>query len=352
MTKYISPEGHWEPWYDDRRDYNTNAPTYFDYLANKNKLTKEIVNVVNEELSRDVDFLDSDEIHVDKLTDWHDDDAEHENKTTFKAHVIVSPKTLTYSLDNVDYQAGNALKVLDSGLYTPDFSQVISQQTTRLNEASTTAKRAETKADNAQKTADNAQKTADGAKILANSINNTKQDKLTAGNGITIKDNVINATPLKAGHGIDISDNTISTTIVSTAAPLPEQYTYLNFSNVLTRGDWGFQFVNDTDNKIYYVKLKVDTISNAGTNSVIAIQSKSVLIDHGVPVDFLEKAKNEYVFRIGYFIGDTFNRIAISIKTVGDNVQLIYKYSDVQGNIVNQKIVEDFATPPMLISYT
>lgn len=437
MTKYINPEAHWQPWYDDRRDYNTNAPTYYDYLANKNKLTKEIVDVVNEELGRDVDFLDSDEIHVDKLTDWHDDDPNHENKTTFKAHVIVSPKTLTYSLDNVDYQASNALKVIDSGLYTPDFSQVISQQTARLNEASTTANRAETKADNAQKTADTAKSTADTAKITANnnttrinSLENTKQDKLTSGYGISIEDNVIKAplftrlengtdlnsvtygfvrgdqlinapttgkwyiqsmsdglnstqiawnirtstsdtpityrrdkvnnlwtawykpTNLVAGHGIDISGNTISTNIVSTAAPLPEQYKFHKFSNILTSGDWGFQFVNDTDNKVYYVKLKVGIITNAGTNSVIATQNKQTLINAGVPSDFLEKATNEYVFRIGYFIGDTLNRIAIAIKTVGDTVQLIYKYSDVSGNIENQQIVEDYATPAMLITYS
>lgn len=439
MTKYISPAGHWQPWYDDRRDYNTNAPTYYDYLAKQNKLTKEIVDVVNEELGRDVDFLDSDEIHVDKLTDWHDDDPNHENKTTFKAHVIVSPKTLTYRLDNVDYQASNALKVLDSGLYTPDFSQVISQQTARLNEASTTANRAETKADNAQTTADTAKTTADTAITTAdnntkkiNSLEKEKQDKLTAGYGIAIDGNIIKAplftklkngtdlntirygyvqgenlvnapdsgkwfiqtvtdsdapnstqiawnintsqsnspvtyrrdkvnniwgswlkpTNLVAGHGIEISGNTISTNIVSTAAPLPEQYKFHKFSNVLTSGDWGFQFVNDTDNKLYYIKLKVGIITNAGTNSVIATQSKSTLISAGVPADFLEKAKNEYVFRIGYYIGDTLNRIAIAIKTADETVQLIYKYSDASGNIVNQQIVEDYATPPMLIKYS
>ena len=425
----FSLEGNWQPWYDDRRDYNTNAPSYFDYLANVNYTQKEIVNVVNEELNRDVDILDSDELHFDKLTDWHDDDDQHENKTTFKGHVIISPKTLTYSLDNVDYQASNALKVLDSGLYTPDFSQVISQQTTRLNEASTTANRAETKADNAQKTADTAKNTANTIQQTVTNLNNTKQDKLTPGYGVSIENGVINAPlftkipdqydlndlefgfvrgftltnapssdwyyimavkegsyamqiawklrvnsndtvftyrrdkingvwsewilehGLKAGHGISINNNTISSDIVSTAAPLPIQYKFHKFSNVLTSGDWGFQFVNDVDNNVYYVKLKVGTITNAGINSVIATQDKQTLIDAGVPIDFLEKAKNEYVFRIGYYIGDTLNRIAIAIKTVNDTVQLIYKYSDVSGNIVNQQIVEDYATPAMLIDY-
>lgn len=43
MINYITPNGNWDPWYDDRRDYNTNAPSYYDYLANSNKLLHDFV---------------------------------------------------------------------------------------------------------------------------------------------------------------------------------------------------------------------------------------------------------------------------------------------------------------------
>ena len=49
---YVAPhnpftlEGHWQPWYDDRRDYNTNAPSYYDYLSNFNHLIKSIVKLI------------------------------------------------------------------------------------------------------------------------------------------------------------------------------------------------------------------------------------------------------------------------------------------------------------------
>lgn len=439
MTKYISPEGHWQPWYDDRRDYNTNAPTYYDYLANQNKLTKEIVNVVNDELGRDVDFLDSDEIHVDKLTDWHDDDPEHKNKTTFKAHVITSPKTLTYSIDNVDYQASNALKVLDSGLYTPDFSQVISQQTARLNEATSTGKRAESKADAAQKSADTAQQAANKAQESANNnarsintLNTNKQDKLTAGYGISIEDNVIkspfhtkvadtfdldtldfgcvrgynmvhapttgwfyvqatsegqygmqlawaiptsinedkkeyrrdkvngswtpwklNSQVLQAGDGIKITGNTIAANVNVTQLPLPEQYEYHRFANVTTSGEWGFEFFNDTVNHVYYVKIKVGTITNANKGTIIAQQDKQTLLTAGVPADFLTKATNGYDFRVGYFIGDSLKRIAFRIITVGDKVNLIVRYYDGDSSgLENVKIIEGAETQPVPVSYT
>ena len=26
----VTLEGHWQPGYDDRKDYNTNAPSYYD----------------------------------------------------------------------------------------------------------------------------------------------------------------------------------------------------------------------------------------------------------------------------------------------------------------------------------
>ena len=30
----------YQPWYDNERDYNTNAPSYYDYLANSVNLEK------------------------------------------------------------------------------------------------------------------------------------------------------------------------------------------------------------------------------------------------------------------------------------------------------------------------
>lgn len=51
---YIAPhygfslEGHWQPWYDDRRDYNTNASSYYDYLANHNKIIRVLTDFTNQ----------------------------------------------------------------------------------------------------------------------------------------------------------------------------------------------------------------------------------------------------------------------------------------------------------------
>ena len=66
-------EGHWQPWYDDRKDYNTNAPTYFDYLANFNHLIKSIVDLLNRVARRNVKVEDTPCIDMTKINDWIDE---------------------------------------------------------------------------------------------------------------------------------------------------------------------------------------------------------------------------------------------------------------------------------------
>ena len=44
------------PWYDDKADYNTDAKSYYDYLARNNKLMDAIISLINE-LSNEVENL-------------------------------------------------------------------------------------------------------------------------------------------------------------------------------------------------------------------------------------------------------------------------------------------------------
>ena len=423
----FKPLKPYHPWYDDERDYNTNAPTYYDYLANSVNLEKVQTDAINDLLVRDVDFLDSNEIHVDKLTDWHDDDPNHQSKTTFKAHVITSPKTLTYSLDNVDYQASNALKVLDSGLYSPDFSQVISQQTGKLNEASTTAKRAETKADNAQKGVNSINGELSSIKTNISSLQTTKQNNIIAGNGIKVDgdkitghyatritdtsfdldnfkegairgENLVHAPQqgfwfyyeaysegdfiyqravkqpvndstfvvyirFKTSKGWSVWDEQLTAKKELTEAiknvnksynlQNPDIYQYHAFSNVVgtVSGDWGIEFFNDTSSKIYNIKVKVGVIENVGDNSIIAQQNVADLKARGVPQDFIEKAKNGYVFRAGYYLADSLTRIAFELKTENDKMSLYVKYHDGAGTITSTQVVQGHECAPIAVTY-
>ena len=123
MTKQINPEetqfsipsypfsleSHYQPWYDDRRDYNTNAPTYFDYLANFNGVQKAIVELLNKVARQDIEVEETNSIQLTKTGDWQDGDDE----SVLSANIKVS------SL------AQNDLVVKPDGVYAhTDLSQV------------------------------------------------------------------------------------------------------------------------------------------------------------------------------------------------------------------------------------
>lgn len=120
---YLAPrypftlEGHWQPWYDDRRDYNTNAPSYFDYLSNFNELIKSIVEFVNELAKRDLDTEDTETIELIKKTSWFVDSV---NEIVLKANVKVSNDT------------NNKIEVKPDGLYvgTQNIDELMQQVAT------------------------------------------------------------------------------------------------------------------------------------------------------------------------------------------------------------------------------
>ena len=116
----IPLEGHWQPWYDDRKDYNTNAPSYYDYLARFNYFLREITDFINRLARRNINVKDTSTVDLTKTGDWTSQDI-----IEIKADVNVSTKT------NQSYS--NAIKVLTDGLYVSDFTNEI----TKLKEKDT-----------------------------------------------------------------------------------------------------------------------------------------------------------------------------------------------------------------------
>jgi FtsZ-binding cell division protein ZapB len=116
----IPLEGHWQPWYDDRKDYNTNAPSYYDYLARFNYFLREITDFINRLARRNINVKDTSTVDLTKTGDWTSQDI-----IEIKADVKVSTNT------NQSYP--NAIKVLTDGLYVSDFTNEI----TKLKEKDT-----------------------------------------------------------------------------------------------------------------------------------------------------------------------------------------------------------------------
>ena len=133
----FSLEGHWQPWYDDRRDYNTNAPTYYDYLSNFNKLIKSIVELLNRVARRNVQVEDTNCIDLTKINDWIDEgNACHSwhDEIILKAEVILSTYQKALEFDGQSYNIENAIECLPSGLFAPDYLPILEKLLAKINQ--------------------------------------------------------------------------------------------------------------------------------------------------------------------------------------------------------------------------
>lgn len=148
--KYLpwSFEGHWQPWYDDRRDYNTNAPSYYDYLAHQKFLSDEAIELINRNARRNFYVTDTNSINLTKNGDWVD----NENPCTSKdwqavvreryyyddiveivADLKVSTQKVDVTIAGMTQTCPNVLRVLSDGAYVPDYTAFIADLRNRVS---------------------------------------------------------------------------------------------------------------------------------------------------------------------------------------------------------------------------
>lgn len=145
-------EGHWQPWYDDRRDYNTNAPSYYDYLAHQKFLSDEAIDLINRNARRNFYVTDTNSIDLTKKGDWVD----KENPCTGKdwqptqreryyyddiveivADLKVSKQTVPVTIAGMTQTCPNVLRVLSDGAFVPDYASFIAELRNRVSGAET-----------------------------------------------------------------------------------------------------------------------------------------------------------------------------------------------------------------------
>lgn len=96
------------PWYDDSADYNTDAKSYYDYLARTNKLVDAMIEIINELVKRELSFTDTSSIDFTTNGDW-----------TSVEEIVASAKV------NISAAAKNSITVNQDGLYSKDFTDDI-----------------------------------------------------------------------------------------------------------------------------------------------------------------------------------------------------------------------------------
>lgn len=133
----ISLEGHFQPWYDDRRDYNTNAPTYYDYLSNFNHLIHSIVELLNRVARRNIKVEDTNCVDLTKIYDWICEDnpcRTYHDEIILKADVILSTYKKALEFDGHSFNLENAISCLPSGLFAPDYMPMLEDLLAKINQ--------------------------------------------------------------------------------------------------------------------------------------------------------------------------------------------------------------------------
>ena len=152
FPKYLpwSFEGHFQPWYDDRRDYNTNAPTYYDYLAHQKFLSNEAIDLINRNARRNFYVTDTNSIDLTKKGDWVDNENPCNGKdwqpkqreryyyddiVEIIADLKVSTQTVDVTIAGMTQTCPNVLRVLNDGAFVPDYSAFIADLRNRVSSA-------------------------------------------------------------------------------------------------------------------------------------------------------------------------------------------------------------------------
>lgn len=129
-----SMENHYQPWYDDRRDYNTNAPSYYDYLANTNRYLDKLTWLTNRVARRNINVQSTNAIRYIKEYDWINEGKERginwHDIINLKCELVLSilVKRLQYQqLDGTykDLESPNSLIIENDGLYNPDVTNYL-----------------------------------------------------------------------------------------------------------------------------------------------------------------------------------------------------------------------------------
>lgn len=131
IRHWFGDKRHFRPWYDDDADYNTNAKSYYDFLARFIRQLDTMIGLINKLLDQDINVEDTASIDLTKTGDWQDGymcNGEWRDGTSIeilKADLIVSKQKL------------NALQVLDDGAYVKDLEpeiEEIRQEITNLDQ--------------------------------------------------------------------------------------------------------------------------------------------------------------------------------------------------------------------------
>lgn len=312
----FSLEGHWQPWYDDRRDYNTNAPTYYDYLSHFNNLFKTIIELLNRVARRNIEVEDTNCIDLTKINDWIDEGNEchsYHDIITLKADVILSTYQKAINFDGKSYNLTNAISCLDSGLYASDYFPLIQALADKLNQSIADSNG---KFNDLQNQINQINQEITNIK---NTIENIQGDITNIKNDITNINNRINDLTTFAAATIQpplkVIEFNATSKISDNSTNPPNKRKGIDFSSI----DVEYEKGKFRTYEYFKVGLAGYNLNNVTNNDVIAELPITEAMAKGMSASIIQQAfMYTWTISTGYTTNNSFNQISFGISSTTD----------------------------------
>lgn len=347
----FSLEGHWQPWYDDRRDYNTNAPTYYDYLSNFNHLIKSITELLNRVARRNIKVEDTNCVDLTKIGDWIDEGNachSYHDIITLKADVILSTYQKAINFDGKSYQLTNAISCLDSGLYASDYLPLIQALADKLN------KDISDNNDKFKDLQDQINRINQEITNIKNNINNIKGDITNIKNDINnIKGDITNINnridnlstfaaaaiqPPLTNIPMTIKNNKL---IDSVSVP-PDKKKGIDYGSITVEYEEG----KFKKYEYFKVGIKGYEFNSVNVNDTILTIPIAEAKQHGISDSLINQAKvYNWTLTSGYTQGNSFNQLGFGIRATteatGNGDLEVYLYKNQTSGAYTGAMTED-----------
>lgn len=337
----FSLEGHWQPWYDDRRDYNTNAPTYYDYLSHFNHLFKTITELLNRVARRNIEVEDTNCIDLTKINDWIDEGNachSYHDVITLKANVILSTYKKAVNFDGKSYQLTNAISCLDTGLYASDYLPLIQALADKLNqEISDSGNKYQDLLNKINNINQEITNIKNDIKNIKGDITNIKNDITNINNRIDGLSSLVSAT---IQPPLNVVSMTPTTKLIDNNQNPPNKRVGIDYANLTVEYEKG----KHRRYEFFKVGISGYNFNNVSkTDNVLATAKIKDVLAAGVSVEMIYQAfVYGWSIKTGYAIINTFNQLHFTIKATTN------PYTDTDGEL--QIKLDDWSSGAATIS--
>lgn len=131
IQHWFGDKRHFRPWYDDDADYNTNAKSYYDFLARFIRQLDYMITLMNKLLDENIETLETNTVRLLKDGDWKKYHIEN-GKVVYDNGGSNIEKLSAYV--KISKVALNDIQAKDDGIWSENFQPKIDALNRRVDE--------------------------------------------------------------------------------------------------------------------------------------------------------------------------------------------------------------------------